>query len=336
VDSGMRYRVWFVALLTALFVLWPCVTAAAYTTPEPAPDRSAPPLASGEARARLTEGFRQVLTFFAERDFSLLAAWAEMRDSGDPDFFEHEYPSISDELDRWASTLERRFGVSSGAEKDLDFTFVLQEFAPLALDPGGAAVMRDNALATVCMVCVMDSMRCDPNLFHRFLATVVADDASARRKAEALRWWRRSDGFIDEGLINDVLASPAGVDPDLRAEAAKILFSIGTRRSLEAQRRLAGTAGLPDDDDGSMSQVACAAIRHFARAGYIEATPQLLAALEDPSREVRGCAAESLSSLSGRNYPFDPAGDARVNAEAIARWRAWWIGRSAGSSGAGR
>jgi len=334
VVSGSRDRLWVVAVLTALFLLWPCIAAAAYTTPEPGGET--PPLSADQARARLTQGFRQVLTFFAERDFSLLEAWSEMRESGDPDYFERQYPSISEELDRWASTLERRFGVSSRSEETLDFTFVLDEFAPVVFDPDAAAVMRDNALATVCMVCVMDSLRCAPGPFHRFLATVVNEDPSPRRKAEALRWWRRSDGVIDEGLLDEVLASPAGADPELRAEAARILFSIATRRSLAAQRRLATTAGLPADADGSMSRVACTAIRHFASAGYVEATPQLLAALEDPSRAVRGCAAETLATLSGRSYGFDPAADGPGNAEAIARWRAWWTGRSSLSSGATR
>ncbi len=332
--SGSRGRLWVVAVLTALFLLWPCIAAAAYTTPEPGAD--VPSLTAEQARARLTQGFRQVLTFFADRDFSLLAAWSEMRESGDPEYFERQYPSISEELDRWASTLERRFGVSSSSEESLDFTFVLDEFAPLVLDPDAASVMRDNALATVCMVCVMDSLRCDAEAFHRFLAAVVAGDPSPRRKAEALRWWRRSDGYIDEGLLDELLASPAGVDPDLRAEAARILFSIATRRSLDAQRRLATTSGLPADTDGSMSRVACTAIHHFASAGYVEATPQLLTALEDPSRAVRGCAAETLAALSGRSFRFDPEADGGANAEAIARWRAWWIGRSSVSSGATR
>jgi hypothetical protein len=257
-----------------------------------------------EARARLVAGFQQILDYFQQREFSLLRAWREMRDSGDPRFFERAYPAVSKELDAWAAVVERRYGV---VDDGLDLSFIAEAFGPLVFDERASETMRDNALGTVCMVCAMDALRCDQQALHRFLATVVAEDASAARKAEALRWWRRSGGVIDEALLESVLASSAGSDLDLRAEAAKVLFSTATRRSLSAQRLLAGTSGLPADTTQISTQIACTAIDHIARARYEEGVPEILDALGDPSPGVRACAAE-----------------------AIARWQAWWSGRGGG------
>ena len=324
-------------ILTVVFILFAGKTASGITTSTPQPPAqpsTAPPTLS-EARARLTEGFNQILEFFAQRDFSLLAAWREMRASGDSQFLEHKYPAISKELDTWATTLSK-IDVSEAAVGRIDFTFILEELGPIALDPATPQIRRDNAMLTVCMVCMMDDLRCDANAFHRFLATIVAEDPSAARKAEALRWWRATDGFIDEGLLESVLTSAAGTDFDVRSEIARVLFSIGTRRSLQAQRLLATTNGLAADPSGAQSQIACTAIRHFARADFEEATPSLIDALQDPSREVRACAAESMSRLSGRDFGFDPATNSPANLEAIARWRAWWRERGSGSASAAR
>lgn len=338
-SSGSSRKILFVAIVAMILILWPRSAAGVGTDPEALDitdgGRLGLPIV-GDARSRLAEGFRQILGFFAEREFSLLTAWREMRASADPDFFDHKYPGISKELDAWAATLERRYGVSGDEAENLDFTFLLDEFGAIALDPDTPSVTRDNALATICMVCVMDDLRCDPDRFHRFLSAVVTRDAHPARKAEALRWWRRSDGFIDEGMMESVLGSPAGADPDLRAEVAKVLFSISTRRSLQAQRLLASTAGLPDDGSGRQPQIACAAIRHIARARLEEATPDLIAALEDPSGEVRACADESLERLTGRDFGFEASADEAGNAAAVGRWRSWWAGRSSGASGTSR
>ena len=316
-------KTWIVVMLTVLFVLWPAVSTWGYSKlPKPVPQASAV-----EAKERLSGGFRQILSFFEQREFSLLVAWREMRSSTDPDFFERKYPEISRELDSWAATLETQFGVSDAAAGGLDFTFLLDELAPIALDPAASEIVRDNAVATVCMVCLMDALRCDRQAFHSFLTTVVAEDGSAARKAEAIRWWRRSDGFIDEALLERVLASDAATDLDLRSEIARTLFSIETRRSLQAQRLLASTTGLPQDTSGSQPRIACTAIRHFAQAGFGEAAPVLIQALRDPSRDVRACAAESLGSLSGISSAFDASADVPQNEDAIARWRAWWEAR---------
>jgi len=317
--SGSLRRLWIVLALALLFVLWPARDAFGF-----AQSRYGSSVTAEQARQRLTQGFGQILEFFSQHDFSLVTAWREMRASADPEFFEHKYPAISQEIDAWAATLERRFGVDSAAEGRLDLTFLITEFSPLALDAAAPDVGRDNALATICMVCVMDNLRCDPAVFHRFLATVVAEDTSTARKTEALRWWRRSNGSIDEGLLESVLASPAGSDLELRSEIARVLFSAGTHRSLEAQRMLAGTAGLPEDPSGGLPQIACAAIRHFARARFERAVPDMIAALQDPSREVRACAAESLGKLSGRDFGFDPSSGGASNLEAISGWRSWW------------
>lgn len=340
--SGSCRKLLLVLLLTLLFVLWPGREASGITATTAPPERllgqpgATAPLSAVEARVRLTQGFRQILSFFAQRDFSLLTAWREMRGSADPGFFERKYPDISRELDTWAASLEKQFGVPDESERSLDFTFLVAEFSPVALDRGASESMRDNALATICMVCVMDNLRCEPPVFHRFLSTVVGEDPSPARKTEALRWWRRTEGFIDESLLEQVLVSPAAGDLELRAEAARILFSIGTRRSLQAQRLLASTYGLPADPTGGQPQIACAAIRHFARAEFVEAIPDLIAALDDPSREVRACAAESLAGLTGRDFTFDPAADGPSNEQAIARWRAWWEQRASVSAGGGR
>ena len=335
--SGFSRKLLIVSVLTVLFVLLAGRTASGITTEPPAPTAppSDPAASQAEVREKLSEGFHQILDFFAQRDFSLLGAWREMRASGDPRFFEKNYPAISQELDKWSSSLSR-VDVSEASVGRLDFTFMLEELAPVALDERQPDIRRDNALLTICMVCLMDDLRCDANEFHRFLATVVAEDASSARKAEALHWWRSTDGFIDEGLLETVLASPAGADPEVRAEAARVLFSIGTKRSLQAQRLLAGTAGVAADPSGSQPQIACAAIRHLGRAGFEEASPDLIQALQDPSREVRACAAESLQRLSGRNFGFDAAIDGPSNLEAIARYRAWWQERGTPSSTPGR
>ncbi|HET9481372.1 MAG TPA: hypothetical protein VFP98_06415, partial [Candidatus Polarisedimenticolia bacterium] len=321
--TGRRF--WLIFVLALLFVLWPGRQAAGITT------------VPQDAQARLLAGFRQILSFFEARDFSLLEAWRLMRASGDPDFFEHQYPEISGELDAWAATLENRFGISEAAEEGRDFTFLLEELAPAALDPASRSVVRDNAVATICMICVMDSLRCDEAALHRFLATVVSEDPSIPRKAEALRWWRRSDGFIDEGLLERTLSSPAGQDLDLRSEIARTLFTIGTRRSLRAQRLLASTRGLAEDPTGAQQQIACTAIRHFARARFEEAAPDLIGALDDPAREVRACAAESLARLSGREFGFDASLDPEAPANASARtgWSAWYRSRTPATAGFG-
>ncbi|HKY33455.1 MAG TPA: hypothetical protein VJV23_13055 [Candidatus Polarisedimenticolia bacterium] len=325
--SGSRARVAFLALLACLLTLWPGRAAAFGERPRDPMGRES------EARERLTEGFRQILRFFAQHELSLLAAWREMRSSADPDFFEHRYPEISREMDAWAAALEAQFG-GGAAEQDLDFTFLLQEFAPVVLSDRASSITRDNALATICMVCVMDRLRCEPALFHRFLASVVADDPSVTRKAEALRWLRRSGGAVEEGILEKVLGTSAALDPDVRSEAAKLLFGRSTRASLSAQRRLLSTVGLPPQAGPEPPRIACAAMDHFADAGYEEATPDLLAALDDPSSQVRACAADALGRLSGRPMAFDPAGTGPLsNDEAKAGWRSWWGGRGAERGG---
>jgi hypothetical protein len=272
----------------------------------------------------LTEGFRQILDFFAQRHFSLLSAWREMRASGDPAFFEKKYPVISRELDVWAASLESRFDVPADDAGGLDLTFLLREFAPVVLDPRGAAITRDNALATVCMVCLMDGARCDAAELHGLLGSVILEDPSAVRRAEALRWWRRSGDVIDEALIEKALAPPTGLDPDVRAEAARFLFSIDSEGSLRAQRLLISTAGLPPDPIGEQARIACEAIRRLSAARLEEAVPDLIRALSDPSLEVRTCAADSLGVLTGRDFGFSAGDQDPANLEAIARWRAWW------------
>jgi HEAT repeat protein len=75
-------------------------------------------------------------------------------------------------------------------------------------------------------------------------------------------------------------------------------------------------------------------MRHLTRARVVEAAPEIIEALQDPSREVRACAAESLGSMSGLSPRFDPGAPVHGNDEAVAMWRAWWNGRRA-SSGTG-
>ena len=289
--SGFSRKLIAVVILTALFVVWPLKSAVGFT-PEPVPSD---PIPEDEARTRLVAGFWQILQMFEQRDFSLLAAWEKMRESADPGFFEKTYPGIASELNGWSATMERRFEV---ADQGLDLSFIPETFSAVVLDKEASEIMRDNALATICMVCVMDSLRCDPQIFHRLLATVVAEDPSSVRKAEALRWWRRSGGVIDEGLLESVLQTRARMDLGLRTEIARTLFSLTTKRSLSAQRHLCSTTGLPDDPSGGQAQIACTALRHFARERFAEAMPGVRAALGDPSAEVRACAAESLASLT--------------------------------------
>jgi len=336
--SVVRRKLWAVAILAVLFILWPA-RAVGNVSPRATPGMGgsggeARP--TDEARARLVAGFQQILDYFQKREFSLLRAWREMRDSGDPRFFERAYPAVSKELDAWAAVVESRYGV---ADDGLDLSFIAETFGPLVFDERASEIMRDNALGTVCMVCAMDALRCDQKELHRFLATVVAEDASAARKAEALRWWRRSGGVIDEALLQSVLASSAGSDLDLRTEAAKVLFSASTRRSLSAQRLLVGTSGLPADPTDVSTQIACTAIDHIARARYEDGVPEILEALGDPSLGVRACAAEAMGDLSGQRPAFDAAAaapGAPGNAEAIERWQAWWSGRGGGQGAPSR
>jgi len=330
--SAPSRKSWLVVLLTILFVLWPRTGATHANGSARSPLR----VSEQEARARLIEGFDRILGFFSQRDFSLVRAWGEMRESSEPDFFERTYPEIASELDEWARSLESRFGVAEAPGSRMDLTFLLEAFGPVAFDRSESDVERDNALAALCLICTMDELRCEPDLFYRFLATIVAEDESPARKAEALRWWRRSGGFIDEGLIENVLESDAGRDPELRVEAAKVLFTIGTRRSLQAQRLLISTRGLRPDPAGSQPQIACTAIRHFGRARFEPAVPDMLGALEDPSTEVRACAAESLAEITGRDPEFDPLGSGSSNSAAISQWRSWWDEREIPDNGSTR
>src|SRR5678815_1779668 len=135
--SGFSRRLWIITILTVVFVLFAGKSASGVTT-NPAPPRMrtgrpeavapqlAPPstAALAEAQARLTKGFSEILDFFAQRNFSLLAAWREMRVTGDPKLLEHKYPAISKELDAWAATLSK-VDVSEAAVGRLDFTFIL-------------------------------------------------------------------------------------------------------------------------------------------------------------------------------------------------------------------
>jgi hypothetical protein len=300
------FRIWFIALLTILFVLWPAIGAAQFETSAPASD------SPWDVGASLTAGFGQILELLEKRSFSLLEAWSEMRRSPEPASFEARYPAISGELDAWAAAVQERLG----AGEPVDLTFVVETFGPLILDKSASEIRRDNALATICAACVQDELLCEAGALHRLLSTVLAEDPSALRKSEALRWWRRSGGIIDEGLLESVLVSEAGTDLELRTEIAKALFSIGTTRSLAAQRLLSGTDGLPEDPSGSQAQIACTAIRHFAREGYADAIPDVIDALQDPSSEVRRCAVESLSVMSGEDFG--------QGEEAVTRWRDWW------------
>jgi len=310
----------FIAILTIGFVLWPARETAGFGTTRPELTQNA----DAEAAARLSRGFHRILDFFAERDFSLLAAWREMRASDDPAFFEKRYPEISRQLDSWVGTIETELGVSSHAGEGMDFTFLLSELAPVARDPRASDIMRDNALATLSMICVMDGLRCDAVEFQRLMAGIVAGDPSPLRKTEALRWSRRAGARIDEDLLEKALASPAAGDLDLRAEIARDLIAVPTPRSLSAQRRLISTSGLPADPTGDSARIACAVIERLAQARYAEASPDLIWALSDPSREVRACAASALVTLSERDFGFDPESESPSNLEAIARWRAWW------------
>ena len=328
-SSGSSRRVWFIAVLVVLFAVWPR-TASGYSGEFQDRDRSA-----RETRARLSEGFRQILAYFEQHDLSLLVAWREMRSSGDPDFFERTYPGISRELDAWSSSLERRFGVNGEAAARMDFTFLLEELGPVALDAGEMSVRRDNAVATISMVCLMDTLRCEPGLLHQFLSLVVARDPSALRKAEALRCWRRSGGKIDEALLEQVLASPASLDVELRAEAAKVLAGIESPGSLQAQRRLVSTEGVGGGDPAAPGRIACEAIGRLAGARYVPAAPDLIGALDDPSAEVRACAAAGLAQLSGQHPAFDPQSPSPGNEAARETWRAWWRARAPRSGTAG-
>lgn len=335
-----RSRFFAVAIFALVFVLWPARTGIASIAPRtdnlptaPPPSSTSPmsgdapasDFASEETQARLQEGFTELLSFFAQRGFSLLNAWREMRGSANPDFFDHHYPAISKELDTWAATVGARFHVS---DEGIDLSFLVEAFAPQALDPAASSITRDNTLVTICMVCVMDSLRCEPKVLHRFLSSVVADDSSPARQAEALRWWRRTEGFIDEGLLESLLKSGAASDLDLRQEVAQALFSIPTRRSLSAQRWLASTSGLPEDLSGMPARIACRAMLNITLARYDTAAPQLIDALVDPSALVRACAAESLHGLTGKEIGFDAGADMSVNAVSIAQWRSWWHARS--------
>ncbi|MGH9870519.1 MAG: hypothetical protein ACREAA_20475 [Candidatus Polarisedimenticolia bacterium] len=325
--SGRRLRV--LVMFVVLWALWP-VRAAGYGGTAQDTDRS-----TRETRARLTEGFRQILAYFDRHELSLLNAWREMRASSDPNFFERTYPGISAELDAWAAGLERQFGPNGEVSEPLDFTFLLEEFAPVALDPREVSVRRDNAMATISMVCLMDTLRCEPALLHHFLSIVVARDPSSLRKAEALRCWRRSGGRIDEGLLEQVLSSPAAFDLELRAEAAKILFSLETPGSLQAQRRLISTEGVSGGSPGEPERIACESIRRLAAARFEPAAPDLIGALDDPAAEVRLCAAEGLAQLSGRRPAFDPRGPAQSNDAAREEWRSWWRARAPRTGSAG-
>ena len=111
-------------------------------------------------------------------------------------------------------------------------------------------------------------------------------------------------GHIDESLLERVLTGPHATNHDLRAEVARILFSLQSERSLQAQRLLATTRGLAIDESGGDSQIACTAIRNLVRAEFEEATPELIAALEDPSDEVRECAAESLEQMGDKGFAY--------------------------------
>jgi hypothetical protein len=326
--SGSSRKVWFLALLVVVFVFWP--RPASGFSPNPEPEGRG----LNQTQARLAEGFRQILEYFERHELSLLVAWREMRASNDPDYFERSYPGISRELDAWAASLERQFGVEGEAATKLDFTFLLEEFAPDVLDPQATSLARDNAMATITMVCLMDTLRCEPGMLRRFLQVVVTQDPSALRKAEALRCWRRSGGDIDEAVLEQVLASPAAADMELRAEAAKILFTRDSRASLQAQRRLLDTSGVAGGVPGEPERLACEASRHIADGHDEQAAPDLIRALDSESSEVRACAADALRRITGESPAFDPRTPGAPGDAARETWRAWWRARATrGSAG---
>jgi len=325
--SPFSGRIGAVLMLASFCVLWPGPDARGVGTAI----RETPPSEAVE-RERLLEGFEEIQRYFAEQGFSLIAAWRGMRSSDDPDFFDRSYPDISVALDRMAIELESRFGSPAAASAPRDYTFVLDRFAQRIADPNEPEIVRDNALATVCMVCAMDGLQCDRARFHGTLRRVMESDGAAARKTEALRWLRRTDGPVDETLIERALTSPAGNDAELRTEAAKVLFSLTTRRSLEVQRLLLAPT---ETVAGTTEPIACTAMRHLTRARVVEAAPDMIEALEDPSREVRACAAESLGRMSGLSPRFDPGAPVHGNDDAVAQWRAWWNGRRAAGAARG-
>ena len=78
--SGSSRKPWVVPILTVIFILFAGKTASGITTSPtqpPAPPDTAPPTLP-EARARLTEGFNQILEFFARRDFCRATAFSFM------------------------------------------------------------------------------------------------------------------------------------------------------------------------------------------------------------------------------------------------------------------
>lgn len=330
-NSVSSVRLGIVIPLAIFFIVWPKPIAMGIGT---TPDRFA---AAKAAQEELIRGFEEIQNFFLARNFSLIEAWRSMRSSGDPDFFDRTYPEISEELDAWVERIEARHGTPSDGSIGPDYTFVLTRFVGRVLDAAQPEVVRDNALATICMVCVMDDLRCDADRLHALLAAVVEKDPSVDRKSEALRWWRITSGRIAPDLLERLLTGPEGGDTVLRAEIARTLFSQPTTDSLRAQQYLFGaTAEVQAEMDGQREQIACTAMRHLARAGFMEATPRMLTALEDHSLEVRSCAVESLVRLSGMDVGFDPESDRSSNAAALGRWRTWWEEQPASRRGAVR
>ena len=69
--------------------------------------------------------------------------------------------------------------------------------------------------------------------------------------------------------------------------------------------------------------------RTLLRLGDWGAAPTLIAGLSDERMFTRALCSQALNEATKENFGFDPKADAEKNADAIAKWQAWWKERAA-------
>jgi HEAT repeat protein len=136
-------------------------------------------------------------------------------------------------------------------------------------------------------------------------------------RLEQIRWF----AALGEPAYAKLLQLAADERDDVAAAALAALGATRDRRLVPAIReldwsaeRLAGDLGLER-------------ARSLVRLGDWNEIPRLIQGLEDGRVYTRSLCADALAEATGDALGFNPRDADEARADAIARWRAWWVAR---------
>lgn len=137
-------------------------------------------------------------------------------------------------------------------------------------------------------------------------------DADAQVRARAIRYLFRKGRFRPEDGITWLTDS----DPYVRRRVICYLFWVNDRISLE------NVVLLSTNDSDPLVRKDC--LRLISIWGTKDHVPQVIKALDDPSREVRIQAVHTMKRLTGEDFG-EPVGASPEEFEwIVAKWQGWW------------